>query len=104
MLFLGQVAVVWAAQGKGLGGILVHRVFAKACAVADPAGCHAILRDVIADGGKAAFARRKARYEGFGFAAFAGNPARMFPTMKKVRATVAAGREGAGRHPFADDA
>jgi len=97
VLFLGQVAVDRAAQGEGLGGILMHHVFEKACAVSDLAGCHAILLDVIADGGEDAFARRKAWYEGFGFAAFASNPARMFLTMKQVRAIVGAGRESAGR-------
>ena len=95
VLFLGQVAVDRAAQGRGLGGILTHHVFEKACAVSDLAGCHAILLDVIADGGETEFARRKAWYEGFGFRAFASNPARMFLTMKQVRATVLAGRKGA---------
>ena len=68
VLFLGQVAVDRAAQGRGLGGILMHHVFEKACAVSDLAGCHAILPDVIADGGETEFARRKAWYEAFGFA------------------------------------
>ncbi len=92
VLFLGQVAVDRAAQGKGLGGILMHHVFEKACAVADMAGCHAILLDVIADGGEDSFPRRRGWYEGFGFTAFASNPARMFLTMKQVRAMVGAGR------------
>ena len=49
VLFLGQVAVDKTAQGRGLGGILMHHVFEKACAVSDMAGCHAILLDAIAD-------------------------------------------------------
>ena len=96
VLFLGQVAVDRAAQGCGLGGILMHHVFEKACAISDMAGCHAILLDVIADGGDEAFTRRKAWNEGFGFAPFASNPARMFLTMKQVRAITEAGRESAG--------
>ena len=96
VLFLGQVAVNSAAQGCGLGGILIHHVFEKACAISDIAGCHAILLDVIRDGGEDAFARRKAWYEGFGFTAFASNPERMFLTMKQVRAIVRAGRESGG--------
>ena len=71
VLFLGQVAVDKAAQGSGLGGILVHHIFEKACMVSDVAGCHAIILDVISDGGEDAFARRKAWYEDFGFATFA---------------------------------
>ena len=90
VLFLGQVAVDKTAQGRGLGGILMHHVFEKACLVSDVAGCHAILLDVISDGGEEAFARRKAWYEGFGFASFPSNPARMFLALKQVRAVVQA--------------
>ena len=90
VLFLGQVAVDKTAQGRGLGGILMHHVFEKACVVSDVAGCHAILLDVISDGGEEAFARRRAWYEGFGFASFPSNPARMFLALKQVRAVVQA--------------
>ena len=90
VLFLGQVAVDKTAQGRGFGGILMHHVFEKACAVSDVAGCHAILLDVVSDGGEEAFARRKAWYEGFGFASFPSNPARMFLALKQVRAVVQA--------------
>ncbi len=99
VLFLGQVAVDRAAQGRGLGGVLMRHVFEKACAAAEIAGCHAVVLDVVSDGGGEAFARRKAWYESFGFAAFAGNPARLFLVMKQVRATVAAAREEAGDCP-----
>ncbi len=85
VLFLGQVAVGQEQQGSGLGGILMHHVFEKAGVIADAAGCHAIILDVISDGGEAEFARRKAWYESFGFAAFASNPARMFLAMQQVR-------------------
>ena len=88
MLFLGQVAVDKAAQNRGLGGILMHHIFAKACVVSDIAGCHAIILDVISDGGEEAFGRRKAWYESFGFASFASNPARMFLALKQARAVV----------------
>ena len=68
----------------------MHHVFEKACVIADAAGCHAIILDVISDGGEAEFARRKAWYESFGFSTFASNPARMFLAMKQVRAVVQA--------------
>ena len=96
VLFLGQVAVDQAAQGKGLGGILMHHVFEKACMIADVAGCHAIVLDVISDGGEADFARRTEWYESFGFASFASNPARMFLALKQVRAVVQAGSSDEG--------
>ena len=90
VLFLGQVAVDKTVQGRGLGGILMHHVFEKACVVSDVAGCHAILLDVISDGGEKAFASRKAWYESFGFAGFPSNPSRMFLALKQVRAVVQA--------------
>ena len=90
VLFLGQVAVDERHQDRGLGGILMHHVFEKASVIADAAGCHAIILDVISDGGEVDFARRKAWYESFGFATFASNSARMFLAMKQVRAVVQA--------------
>ena len=93
VLFLGQVAVDKEQQGRGLGGILMHHVFEKACVIADMAGCHAIILDVISDGGEAEFKRRKSWYESFGFTTFASNPGRMFLAMKQVRA---AGQASAG--------
>ena len=92
MLFLGQVAVDKAAQSRGLGGILMNHIFEKACVVSDMAGCHAIILDVIADGGEEEFGRRKAWYESFGFASFPSNAARMFLALKQVRAVVQRGR------------
>ena len=54
----------------------------------DQAGCHAIILDVMSDGGEATFEKRKAWYQGFGFQSFASNDARMFMTMKQVRTIV----------------
>ena len=90
VLFLGQVAVDDVEQRRGLGGILMYHVFEKACLVADAAGCHAIILDVISDGSEAEFARRKVWYESFGFTTFPSNSARMFLSMKQVRAVVQA--------------
>ncbi len=88
VLFIGQVAVGLKAQGLGIGSLLMHHVFEKACIVADEAGCHAVLLDVMSDGDADAFARRKGWYEEFGFQSFASNEARMFMTMKQVRRIV----------------
>ena len=90
VLFLAQVVVDREAQGRGLGGILMHYVFEKACVIADAVGCHAIILDVVSDGGEEEFTRRKAWYESFGFATFASSPARMFVAMTQVRAVVQA--------------
>ncbi|WP_084398764.1 GNAT family N-acetyltransferase [Henriciella aquimarina] len=88
ILFLGQVAVSETAQGQGIGSILMHHVFEKACGIASEAGCFAIVLDVMPDGGKAAYKRRKAWYETFGFQSFVSDPGRMFMTMKQVRLIV----------------
>ncbi len=92
VLFLGQVAVDKDAQGRGFGGILMHHVFEKACVIADAARCHAIILDVISDGGVAELARRKEWYRSFGFTTFMSNHSRMFIAMKQVRAVVQASR------------
>lgn len=85
VLFLGQVAVDQLAQGLGVGSLLMHHVFEKACIIADEAGCHAVVLDVMSDGDREALVRRKGWYEEFGFQSFASNAARMFMTIKQVR-------------------
>ncbi len=85
VLFLGQVAVDLKAQGLGVGSLLMHHVFEKAHVVANEAGCHAILLDVMSEGDPDAFALRKHWYQEFGFQSFASNKARMFMSMKQVR-------------------
>ena len=91
VLFLGQVAGRRATTGQRSRRYPhAHHVFEKACVIADAAGCHAIILDVISDGGEAEFARRRSWYESFGFATFVSNPARMFLAMKQVRAVVQA--------------
>ena len=88
ILFLGQVAVSLSVQGYGIGSILMHHVFEKACRIADEAGCFAIVLDVMSDGGEEAFSRRQNWYAEFGFQSFASTPARMFMTMQQVRVLV----------------
>ncbi len=88
ILFLGQVAVTREAQGHSIGSILMHHVFEKAYQVSQKAGCFALVLDVMADGGPDAFERRLAWYRQFGFQPFVSNPARLFMTMKQVRALI----------------
>ena len=85
VLFLGQVAVDKMAQGLGVGSLLMHHVFEKACIIADEAGCHAVVLDVMSDGDREAFVRRKGWHEEFGFQSFASNAARMFMAIMQVR-------------------
>ena len=88
ILFLGQVAVDKQAQRRGVGSLLMHHVFEKACVIADAVGCHAILLDVMSDGDTDAFKRRRGWYEEFGFQSFASNEARMFMTTRQIRRIV----------------
>ena len=46
------LCVVQLSQGFGVGSLLMHHVFDKACVVASQAGCHAIILDVMSDGGE----------------------------------------------------
>ena len=82
------LCVVQLSRGFGVGSLLMHHVFDKACVVANEAGCHAIILDVMSDGGEENFEKRKAWYQGFGFQSFASNETRMFMTMKQVRMIV----------------
>ena len=93
VLFLGQIAVDGKEQNRRLGGLLMHHVFEKANIISELAGCHAIILDVISDGGKVEFGRRSAWHKSFGFTPFPSNPSRMFLPMKQVRAVVQATRE-----------
>ncbi|MFD1694463.1 GNAT family N-acetyltransferase [Roseibium aestuarii] len=88
VLFLGQIAVDRRAQGCGLGGILLHHVFEKACVIAADVGCRAVLLDVMSDGGPEAFQRRKDWYVAFGFRSFASRPSRLFMTLRQIRQIV----------------
>ena len=45
------LCVVQLSQGFGVGSLLMHHVFEKACVVANEAGGHAIILDVMSDGG-----------------------------------------------------
>ena len=85
VLFVGQIAVSNQFQGRGIGSILIAHVFAKAFAIADQAGCFALVLDVMSDGGDEAFGKRKNWYRSLGFQEFPSNSARMFMTMKQVR-------------------
>lgn len=87
-LYLSMVAVDRAAADGGLGGLLVIHAMQKAALVAEGAGCHAIVLDVMTDGGEAEIARRTGFYGRFGFRPFPSNPLRMFITMPEVRAVL----------------
>ena len=83
------LCVVQLSQGFGVGSLLMHHVFDKACVVASEAGCHAIILDVMSDGGEENLMRNeRPGIKGFGFQSFASNETRMFMTIKQVRMIV----------------
>ena len=82
------LCVVQLSQGFGVGSLLMHHAFEKARVVANEAGYHAMILDVMSDGGEENFEKRKAWHQGFCFQSFASNEARMFMTMKQVRMIV----------------
>ncbi len=73
--------------------ILGDHVFRKANNISELAGCHAIILDVVSDGGKADLDRRSAWYEGFGLTPFPSNPSRKFMPMRQARTVVQATQE-----------
>ena len=95
IMFLGQIAVAISAQKKGLGSILLAHVFEKARVLADDAGCHAIVLDVMSDGEDEAFQKRMQWYRDRGFEGTPSSPSRMFITMRDVRANLEAKQSAA---------
>lgn len=88
-LYLSMIAVDLHAQGLGLGSILLDHAKRKALAVADRIGIHAMVLDVMEDGGEHAAAQRTAWYAKHGFQTFPGAPLKMFLPIETIRQTYA---------------
>ncbi|WP_321337956.1 GNAT family N-acetyltransferase [Breoghania sp.] len=88
-LYLSMIAVSLRAQGAGLGSILLDHAKQKALAVADTVGAHAMVLDVMEDGGENATARRMAWYAKHGFQTFPDAPLKMFLPVATIRRTYA---------------
>lgn len=73
-------------RGGGYGGDLLIDALRRIAQAADALGIAVVMLDVFDCGNPERVVRRKALYEGFGFAPLASNPLRMYLPMATVRA------------------
>ena len=91
ILFLGQVAVDQAVQGRKIGSHLMQHVFRKALTIDTEVGCYALLLDVMPDENENIYTRRMNWYREFGFQNLASKNNRMLLPIQKIRQIIAAG-------------
>ncbi len=84
--YLSMLAADQRAQGKGLGRILLADALKRLIPVSEEMGLAVVVLDVFDDDGADAYQRRITFYERMGFQSLPSNRARMFITMKDVRA------------------
>ncbi len=84
--YLSMIAVDRGRQGQGLGVVLLADALKRLIPLSHEIGLAVVVLDVLDDGGPGAFARRKGFYEGMGFQSTPSRQARMFLTMKDIRA------------------
>lgn len=82
--FIGMMGVAQAAQGQGLGSLLLADALKGAYLASYRVGTAVALLDILDCGNPEAVARRQRLYEGFGFRALASNPLRMFIPISTV--------------------
>ncbi|MCC5810776.1 MAG: GNAT family N-acetyltransferase [Ectothiorhodospiraceae bacterium] len=82
--FIGMMGVTQAAQGQGMGSLLLADALKGAYLASQRVGTAVALLDILDCGNPEAVARRQRLYEGFGFRALASNPLRMFIPMSTV--------------------
>jgi len=88
--FIGMMGVTQAAQGQGIGSLLLADALKGAYLASHRVGTAMVLLDILDCGNPEAVTRRQRLYEGFGFQHLASSPLRMFIPM----ATVAQLQEG----------
>ena len=81
-----MIAVDRSRQGKGLGSDLAVDALGRARSVAGDVGLKLVVLDVIDDGGREVFTRRREFYRRLGFRSFQDRPDRMFITIDTIRA------------------
>lgn len=82
--FIGMMDVTQAAQGQGIGSLLLADALRGAYFASQRVGTAMVLLDILDCGNLEAVARRQRLYEGFGFQALASDPLRMFIPMGTV--------------------
>ena len=76
--FIGMMGVTTAAQGQGLGSLLLADALKGAYLASQRVGTAVVLLDILDCGNPSAIARRQGLYEGFGFQCLPSQPLRMF--------------------------
>lgn len=82
--FIGMIGVTQAAQGQGIGSLLLADALKGAYFASQRVETAMVLLDILDCGNLEAVARRQRLYEGFGFQALASDPLRMFIPMGTV--------------------
>ncbi|MGO1602815.1 MULTISPECIES: hypothetical protein [unclassified Halomonas] len=82
--FIGMMGVAQAAQGYGIGGLLLADALKGTHLASHRVGTAVALLDILDCGNPETVARRQRLYEGFGFQALASDPLRMYIPMATV--------------------
>lgn len=88
--YISMIGVDGRHQGKGYGGDLLVDGLRRIASAADNIGIAVAMLDVLDCGDAAKTARRKALYEGYGFAPLPSHPLRLFMSVATVRALMTA--------------
>ncbi len=91
--YLSMIAVDVAAQGQGLGRILLADALKRVAGVSGDIGIFAVVLDVLDDGDANAMEKRRGFYEAFGFIPFPSQPLRMFLPVQTIRDALTARSE-----------
>ncbi len=87
--YISMIGVDQRFAGRGYGGDLLVDALKRIVRAADALGIAVVLLDVLDDGDAAHMAKRKALYEGYGFAPLPSNPLRLFLPLGTVRRLIA---------------
>jgi len=83
--YISMIGVDGRHQGNGYGGDLLVDGLRRIASAADNIGIAVVMLDVLDCGDAVKTARRKALYEGYGFAALPSHPLRLFMPLAAVR-------------------
>jgi ribosomal protein S18 acetylase RimI-like enzyme len=83
--YISMIGVDTRHAGRGYGGELLADALSRIAAAAGNIGIAVAMLDVLDDGNVELIARRKALYEGYGFAPLPSNPMRLFLPIATVQ-------------------
>lgn len=86
--YISMIGVDQRFAGRGYGGDLLVDALKRIARAADALGIAIVMLDVLDDGDTSLVARRKALYEGYGFAPLPSNALRLFLPLAAVRSLI----------------